>query len=1090
MRHIEYESYHIHSHLTNLVIPDSVVTKKDYAVAFQNMGNMHTLSTCEHGWQGDIYAANDICEGMRKSGYDIHPVQVSEAYFVKDRFEKDNTNAHLILIAVNEEGRQDLNAILSEANLTGFYYRARVDLPLLLSVNPQNLIVTTACIGGVWKYQEGMEYLQILQSLKDHFGKNFFLEVQPHNTESQKKLNATIKNLYFKGYQIIAATDSHFLNDEQDKNRTYYLESKGLFYEDEQGWDLSLPTGDELYAKFVKQGVLSNAQIEEAMKNTLILRQCNSVHNHTEYVLKKNKKIPNLMPEKSIPDRVMFCKRMMLDNYNQLYPYATPEEKERDFGELRYESQTIESVIDGDVPMVDYFLTLSAIINRGKELGGVITTSGRGSAVSFFTNHLLGMTSVNRITAPVHMYADRFISPDRVLSGSLPDIDTNLSNPAPFVQAAQELLGEWGILPMIAFGKLQVASAWKMYARANGVPADVANIVSKGLQKYDRALRYAMEESDDPIDEEDQDFGINLANYVPKEYMDMVQESKHYMGVIDNYSPHPCAHLLIQGDIRREIGVMRLKGNKGVTEVAAIIDGATAEKYGYLKVDLLRVDVVKVIRSTFDALGMEVPTENELLTLVDRDEGTWDMYKKGYTMGLNQVEKENTTARVMQYKPKNIVELTAFVAAVRPGFKSMLEIFISRNKFEYYIPALDKLLQSEEIPSSFLIFQEQVMTILQKAGISASESYNCIKAISKKNADKINSYKAAFVKGFTSYLEEDASVNKESALETTETVWGIIQDNSSYSFNISHAYCVALDSLYCAWLKAHHPYELYMTLLDSYMGKGTKDKIALLKNEMFDAYGIRIISPRFRMDNRGYVLNKENKTIVDALTSIKHVGKATAEALYNIRDIVSPTFADLLAEMEEIPCISKRHIDILIKTGYFEAFGPRAKLLAVHAAFKEGPMCYKKTYVEKTKQTRLEALRQYESTATADDLSPIDLVAFEIEHLGLPVSLWENSRATYAVVDVDDKYTPRIHLSSLSNEKTGVMKIRKKEYLANPPQVGDIVQVLQWKESKPFKTEDGFVVPPALWMEDYQVFSNRSNYPPEDLKRALGMKIF
>lgn len=1087
----EYEAYHIHSHLTNLRISDSAVSKKDYAVRMREIGNMYRLSTCEHGWQGDVFYANDVCEAMAKDGYNMRPVQVSEAYFVKDRFEKDNTNAHIVLIAVNNEGRREMNYILHEGNYTGFYYQPRIDLNLLLSVDPRNIIVTTACISGVWRYSGGAEWRRIIETLRGHFGDNFYLEVQPHDTDEQKELNQRILNLYMKhGYQMIAGTDSHFINPEDSTERDNYIESKGIKYPEETGWDLSLPTADEFFDKFVKQGVLSGAQIDSAIANTLILRTCNSPEHGTEYVLTRNKKIPNLYKGFDVAGRINLCKRRMFDNYNAMYPDATPEQREEMFEALRHESKSIEATVDENTPMADYFLTMADIVNRGRELGGIMTTTGRGSASSFVTNHLLGITSVNRLEAPVEMYADRFISTDRIEAGSLPDVDLNCAEQEPFVRAAQEKLGEWGVLPMIAYSKLQNASAWKMYARAKGVDPETANTVSKGIQQFERAVKYAKEQYEDEgeADIEDEYYGVDMANYVPEEYMSMVIESQDYMGIIDGYSPHACAHLLLDGDIRYEIGTVRLKSQDGVTSVAAAIDGATAEKYGYLKMDFLVVTVVDVIQRSFAALGMEVPSERKLLDMANNDPQVWEMYAKGYTMGLNQVEQQATTERVMRYKPRNIEELTAFVAAVRPGFKSMLDIFLSRSNFSYNIPALDKLLQTENMPFSFLIYQEQVMKVLQAAGISAAESYNCIKAISKKSAEKIHSYKEEFLEGFTRYIVSEDNLTAEQARHASETVWGIVEDNASYSFNSSHAYCVALDSLYGAWLKAHHPYEFYMALLKSYTDKGDKDRIAMLKNEMFEAYGIRIIPPKYGMDNRNYVVDRENKAIFDALTSVKHIGKPTAESLYEHGHHEFGRFVDLLEHFCYVSNVTKKHINILIRIGYFEQYGSMGKLLAIHDAFLEGPDKYKKTYVDATKEKRMAALREFEDNAEAEDLSPAEIVAFEIEHLGLPATTWPDSRMAYVAVDIDDKYSPKIKLTNLSTGRTGMMKTYKNKYLLNKINVGDIVHILVWTQKPSYRTKTGYLVPASLYMDEYEVYSAHSPHSEEKLKKILGIK--
>ena len=251
---------------------------------------------------------------------------------------------------------------------------------------------------------------------------------------------------------------------------------------------------------------------------------------------------------------------------------------------------------------------------------------------------------------------------------------------------------------------------------------------------------------------------------------------------------------------------------------------------------------------------MEQPTVNELLRLVANDRETWRMYADGLTMGLNQVEQPKTREKVMQYKPRNITELAAFVAAVRPAFKSMLPVFLARKHFDYGIPAFDKLIQTREMTSSFILFQEQLMKTLQHAGFTAPESYAAIKAIGKKHPEKVLPLKQRFLEGFAA----------KSDMASAEKVWRIIEDATSYGFNSSHAVCVALDSLYGAWLKAHYPLEYYTTLLSGYAAKGDKDRIALSKEEMQRGFGIRVVPCKFRQDNRDFYIDHTGNTISDA----------------------------------------------------------------------------------------------------------------------------------------------------------------------------------------------------------------------------------
>lgn len=788
-----YTCYHRHSCISNILLTDSVATNEDYARRAVELGQS-VISSCEHGSQGNYRQVAMLAEQ-----YNLRWRYVTEAYFVKDRHEKDNTNAHIILAAKTAKGIGDLNFALSEANISGYYYRPRLDMELLMSLDPRDVFVTTACIAGVFKY--GFEEAEkLILRLAGHFRNSFMLEVQYHDTDKQREINQFLLSLYRKhGIPLIMGTDSHFIYPEDAVLRDQRLEANHIKYEDETGWYLDYPSGAEAYRRFQQQGVLSDAQIREAMENTNVFLSFEDV------VLDRSRKLPTIYPTLSQEERNQKYRDAVQQEWETYSAGMPDDEKQRRMEGIQYETDTIAST-----GVADYFLLNHKIVHRAKEKGGVITPTGRGSAVSYMTNMLLGFSSVDRYSIPVEMFPDRFISADRILSGSLPDIDTNVANEEIFWEAQTEVLGEWRSAPMVAFGTLRRLSAWKMYCRANAIPFETANTIADRLKQYETDLRYAEDDEKDTVD---------VHSYVPAEYHSLIDMSEKYLGIIDSISPHPCAHLLCCEDIRREIGIIRInsKGAKKRTVYAAFIDGATAEAFGYLKNDILHVDVVKVNREAFDRAGVPQPTVGELLKLTANDHETWRMYADGLTLGLNQVEQPKTREKVMQYKPRNITELSSFVAAVRPAFKSMLPIFLARHHFDYGIPAFDRLIQTREMTSSFIIFQEQIMKILQVAGFSAPDSYAAIKAISKKKAEKVLKLKEQFLSGFTAYSGDAAAAEK---------VWTIINDATAYLFNASHAVCVALDSLYGAYLKAHYPLEFYTTLLSNYAAKGDKDRIA------------------------------------------------------------------------------------------------------------------------------------------------------------------------------------------------------------------------------------------------------------------------
>ena len=700
---------------------------------------------------------------------------MTEAYFVKDRNEKDNTNCHIILAAKTRKGVGDLNYILSEANISGYYYRPRIDLELLMSLDPRDVFVTTACIAGVFKYGYA-EAERLILRMAVHFRDSFMLEVQYHDTDRQREVNEFLLKLYRKyGIPLIMATDSHFIRPEDAALREHRLEANHIRYEDEGGWYMDYPSGAEAFRRFQEQGVLSDAQIREAMENT------NVFLNFEDIVFDKSKKLPTIYPQLTQEQRNQKYMDLILSEFDRQTAGMSEDERAVRMEGVRYETDVVTST-----GMSDYFLLDHEIVRRAVEKGGVITKTGRGSCPSYYTNVLLGLSSIDRFAIPVEMFPDRFISADRIRSGSLPDIDMNVANREAFEAAQAEVLGEWRAAPMVAFGTLKRLSAWKMYCRAADIPFETANEVGSQLKAYESAVRFAEDGEE-----------VDLSDYVPPQFRELVAASERYMGMIDSISPHPCAYLLCTEDIRREIGVIRINSRTGKKQpvFAAFIDGATAEQYGYLKNDLLLVDVVRVNQEAFHRIGMAQPDVSALLEMTRNDRDTWRMYAEGYTMGLNQVEQEKTREKVMRYKPKNITELAAFVAAVRPAFKSMLPTFLDRRHFDYGIPAFDRLIQTREMTSSFLLYQEQTMKTLQFAGFSAPESYAAIKAIAKKHPEKVLPLKERFLEGFAAKAD----------MPSAEKVWKIIEDATSYGFNSSHAVCVALDSLYGAWLKAHHP---------------------------------------------------------------------------------------------------------------------------------------------------------------------------------------------------------------------------------------------------------------------------------------------
>lgn len=906
MSDLIFQNYHKHTYWSNIKVADSATSLEDYCKRAVELGH-GIISSVEHGWQGHYIECHQLAEK-----YGLKFVFGTEAYWVKDRLaldensHKDGKNCHIVLIAMNENGRQAINDILSQAAIDGYYRQSRIDLELILSLPADDVVVTSACIAG-WHYEDADS---IFLRMKEHFGNNFYLEVQYHNTEPQKRLNKHILKLKREyGFQIIMGCDSHYIDEKGALDRDEYIKSKGMEYPDEEGWYMDYPDGETAYKRFAEQCVLSHDEIMEAMNNTNIFLK---VEEYDCPIFNHDIKMPTLYPSLTQQERDDKLEELIWDKWSD-YKKEVPVELHSEYEEqIRYELDIVKKTFHSDYFLLDY-----AIAELGKKKGGELTLTGRGSGVSFFLNKLLGFTSVDRISAKVKMYPERFMSPTRILeTHSLADIDMNVAKQEPFWEAQEELLGYEHSKQMIAYQQLRPSAAWKMYAKSQGVDFDTANEVSNQIKKWQKAVAQADEDEKDEID---------VLDYIEEPYREIYLKSTDYLGVISSASPHPCGSLIYQGNIRKEIGYIFVKSQSGDGRICCCMDGKWGEKYGFLKNDWLKVNVVEVIYKIFERIGMKPFSSTELIKKCDGDDKVWSLYKQQCTKGLNQVEQPSSSTKVGAYAPKNISELTAFCAAVRPGFKSMYDIFESRQPFSYHINAFDNLLQTEEMPNSFVLYQEQAMLTLNYAGIPMSECYAVIKAISKKRVDEITKNKDIFIDGFQKKLKEEESIDDMKAEEVSHQVWQIIEDGSRYSFNASHAYSVALDSLYEAWLKTYYPLEFYETYFNILNDKGDKDRLNKFKDEAEHYFHIVFPPYRFRQDNRTITIDKEHNAINNALSSIKGYSNQVANELYECSKCCD-TFIEVLEYLDDRSIKSAKLIP-LIEIGYFSEFGNENALL-------------------------------------------------------------------------------------------------------------------------------------------------------------------
>lgn len=1000
---MKYYNYHCHNMYGNPVSMDVIVSMEDYCKRAIELGHDAFFTTC-HGLQGDIFQATTLAHQ-----YNLKMIVGAELYYVKDRFEKDRSNRHIIIIALNHDGIRDLNRVISESFTTGMYYRPRIDEELLFSLNPNNVIITTACVAGLWNDEE------LIVKMKNYFGGHLFLEVQDHNEEIQKEVNKTVIRLSQKyNIRIIHANDSHYIYPEDAKYRDLFLKAKGIVYEQEANFILDYPDYDEIVKRYEIQGILNKNQINEALQSTNVFQEVDC----SDYI-NDEIKLPSVSEN---PNEEL--KRIINESWTQDRE-RIPKEKWKEYLDaIRYEVDIIEKT-----NMANYFLIDYNIAKIAKEkYNGVLTNTGRGSAPSFYVTRLLHLTNIDRLKSPITLFPTRFMSIERILGArSLPDIDLNTADAEPFIQASKDLLGENNCGWMISWKPLQESSGFRLYCKSLDIDYDTVNEIAKDLDKY----------REDP------------------KWKDIIEESRRFIGVVEGVAESPCSMVLYDKDVRSEIGMIKTPNGK----ICCLLDGYNCDKYKYLKNDYLTVTVWAIIRDVCKLAEIPIPTINELDNLLD--DKTFDVYRKGLTCSINQADSDYATGLVMRYKPKSLAEMSSFVAIIRPGCASLLDDFIERKPYTTGVKALDNILEDSE---HRLIYQESIMKYLIWLGISEPQSYDVIKKIAKKK------FKEPELKALKEQLLEGwhKQVGEEKGFEET---WQVVEDAAKYSFNASHSLSYAYDSLYGAYLKSHYPLEYYTVALNYYSNDATRT--GKLTKELksygisLEKPSFRYSIDKYFMDKENNKIYKGTEAIKFLNKDCSLYLYSLRENKYDTFVDLLAEITDAKDENNR-SYVNSRQIDILIKSQYFQEFGNNKKLLTIYNYFK---VLYGRKVLSKDKAQELnlpsyifeqdgvtQTEKQYKFENICDILKLIEhntpnesfgikeQVEFENDALGYINMTYNVDKRVCYVLDIDTKYTPKVTLYCLRNGKTVLCKVNKALFKKQPLKVGMIIRASRFEE--------------------------------------------
>lgn len=1054
-------NYHKHTSLSNKWLKDSPLLPVDYWNELKaRYGDKSCIyTTVEHGWAGNYFKQYDDLEKFnKKNGTNIRWIYGAEAYWVKDRHEPDRSNCHIVLLARTDKGRKAINKILSIANKNGYYARPRIDLDLIDQLPYDDVMITTACIAFWNKYDD---IVDIVRHLAESFP-HFYLEVQAHNTPQQKELNRRIIQMSEElNVPIIAGCDSHVITESQMLDRDELLKSGNIHYDDEDGWYMDYPTYDVLFERFKQQGVLTDGQIKAAINNTNVLFEFEDIK------LDRSLKVPVVkeLRNKTQEERNHIFEQILKDEWFLQKADINKDKLQQYYQEIKHDIGEIEAC-----NMADYFILSYMVMKRGQEkYGGILTPSGRGSAVSMYLNKLLRLTKVDKVNSPVLMYSERFLTKERVLdSHTPPDIDNNVSDRQPFIQAQRDLVGELGTYDLLALGTLKFKAAWKMYARAYNVEPDTANEVSKQIDRYETAKKHA--EDGETVD---------IHKYIEPQYQKLVDGCQKYLGIYDTAKGHPCATVAFDGDIEEEIGISLCKSEATGKEVlVANIESGTIDAFGYLKQDYLIVDSIGLTYDIYKETGIEPFTVNQLLEKIAHDDATWQIYADGYTQCVNQCEQPRSTQKVMRYKPKNIAELTQFIAAIRPSFQSMYQTFEQRQHFDYGIKALDDLLQDEYCSSSFILYQESLMKVLGFAGFPMSETYTIIKAISKKKDYIIKDAKPKFIKNFAQAILDTGETDDDNkAHELADKVWTIIENSAAYGFNSAHAYCMAIDSVTIAYLKAHYPLEFYKCVLQRFTDKGEKDKVALIKQEMLKR-GYKLKDIQFGDDNRAFNIDRANNCIVQTMASIKDMPKSTPEALYELGKANIKNRAALYQALMDDTRINKKAIEILFHLGYFDKFAQPNRLIAEYDIYQKyisakvltkssfddimidviRPCCGKETEKQFREIDNKALITALIKQSNIKPVTIVDRIKWQLEYLGYcTVSDPNLDPNDWLVLDVKTTGYGTVYctLYNLCYGAERTYRASKKFWINHQLSKGDVIRAVLQEKNKMKKDENG-----------------------------------
>lgn len=874
-----YTILHLHSMLSNGVTNIDSVTPYDQYIDKAHKLGMTAMAFSEHG-----SVLGWVKKKLAMEAAGIRYVHAEEFYLTNTLDEKVRDNYHCLLIAKNYAGVLELNKLSSKSfnrDDNSFYYVPRITIEDVKQTS-DNIIVSTACLGGVLNKAPEPIRQDFFDWLCQHPDR-CFLEIQPHISAEQKRYNQALWALSKRsGLRLLMCTDTHALNAEHVEGRKILQKAKNIHFDGEDEFYLEMLSYDELVALCKIQNALPMEVYLDAIEMT------NTVANMVEpFELDYSYKYPHLWGDDSeqvlrakIAEGIKWRGVDKLPNYQEY------------LDRIEYEMKAY--IHNG---AIDFMLLMEDIIAWCKTQD-ILVGYGRGSCNGSVIAYLLGITEMDSIKHGLNF--ERFMNTERV---SLSDIDTDFP-PSRINEVKQYIFNKHGLYcsDIVTFNTIALKGAIRDVGRALQLPLDEVGNICNRVEMDEAGCR--------------------------KQYPDLFKYVDIVNGCVVSVGNHPCGLVVSPYSIDDRMGLFTTS-----TDDVPIsqINMKEVDLQNYVKLDLLKLDTIELINETCNLAGIERLTPDN----VDiNDKAVWDSIRDDTTAifqwegatGDRYIKQLLSESNIQKFKKLNpdvdyMTLLSIGNGAIRPAGASYRDDLANGVIRKSGNEAIDEFMKPT---FGYLVFQCQIIQFLhQYCGYTMGEADIVRRHFAKKTGTEkdIPQIKA----GFAKTMAEQYGMSQEESDKVIADFIQVIMDASNYLFSLNHSQPYSYEGYVSGWLRYHYPLQFLTVALN--INQGKEEKTSAL-TAYAHKVGIGIKSPKFRHSRSAYFCDTETNCIYKGLGSIKYMSEQAAEALYGMRDMRFGNFIDVLFALQQLKDKpDSRQLDILIKIGYFEEFGPAKALL-------------------------------------------------------------------------------------------------------------------------------------------------------------------